>query len=165
MVMAAEVRTRRGFVKGKTPGYLFGMVQGEIQTKIWIIENCLRENMTWETITHATSIDQTHLQLMKDIYAGVFAETTPDVDEIKDEQEYFQNQRSLVVKVLHYHFQLSDQEQSELHESLESLEPLDEKDVLNQLIYYALVLENLDQFYTVLLRFHLKASLAKIYQE
>jgi len=85
---------------------------------------------------------------MKDIYAGIFVEATPEVDEIAEEQEYLKNRRSMVVKVLHYRFQLSDELQSKLRGHLESI---DDKDIVNQLIDNALIVESLSLFYAELI--------------
>jgi len=134
-------------IKGERAGERRGQLIGELKAKISMIETILQANPAWDTITQLTQIDQRLFKFMKDIYTGLFAEPASEAEEIEVDADYIKERRAMVVKVLHYRFQLSDEQQTALLENLASFE---EKEQLDELVDTALITESLSLFHDTL---------------
>ena len=112
-------------------------LEGELRAKITIIEKCLKANMSWETITEATQIDQELFQSMKGFYSSRFSAIITDA-------EYMRRCRSMIVYFLNFQFELSDVERIPV---LNNLASVTEREKLDSLVNTALIVEDLDEFH------------------
>jgi len=134
----------KGEIKGERKGEIKGEITGEMRAKIEMIEGFLKANVSWETITQATQINQKLYQSMKALYANVVSAITPEiVTEIDLDAEYVTKRRAMVVKILDHRFQLSDEQQTAL---LERLTVLNRREPLDGLVNSALIVEDMGLF-------------------